>query len=131
MSREGKKSTDPMMTLFHWRWERIGADQEVPYFHGLRSLLVDSRVLKNATLGSVSWWVITETVWRLVAGRLLNNELRRIGKETVLIYRRYYPGIRFEGLRKRTETSVKIVGPLAEIRTEHLRNAIQRLLPLH
>jgi hypothetical protein len=43
-------------------------------------------------------------------------------KEAIVAKSRYYPGICLEELWKPTETSVRIVGAVAGIRTEHLPN---------
>lgn len=47
---------------------------------------------------------------------LLNKELEKIWKETVV---KYYPGIFLEGLRKATKISVGTVSVLAEIQTRY------------
>jgi hypothetical protein len=38
------------------------------------------------------------------------DELKRIWKEVIMDYSRYYPGICLEGLRKTTKTSVRPAG---------------------
>jgi hypothetical protein len=59
----------------------------------------------------------------------MNDELKRIWKEAVVAYLRYYPGICPEGLKKTRKTSVKRAGVSADIRKEPLTNK-SRALPL-
>jgi hypothetical protein len=45
-----------------------------------------------------------------------------VWKKGGITWLRGYPGIFLQKLRETTETSVRIIGALAEIRTEHLQN---------
>jgi hypothetical protein len=48
--------------------------------------------------------------------------LEKVWKKGGMAWLRGYPGIFLQKLRETTETSVRIIGALAEIRTGHLQN---------
>jgi hypothetical protein len=52
----------------------------------------------------------------------MNEEVERIWKEAPAAFSKYHPGSCLAGLRKITETILRIAGVPVEIRTEHLSN---------
>jgi hypothetical protein len=71
--------------------------------------------------------IITYSPSHRVAG-WMNDELKRILKEVVVVWATCYPRICLKGLRKTQKASVRIVGIPNEIRTEYLTNtSIERV----
>jgi hypothetical protein len=53
----------------------------------------------------------------------MSNELKRILNEAAIVaYACYYRSICLEGLKKTAESSIRLAGVPAEIRTKHLQN---------
>jgi hypothetical protein len=75
-------------------------------------------IIKGLNKASSSYLASNDTRER---SRWVN--LRGLGRKWSRLHPRYHPEIRLEGLRKTAETSFRIIGILAEIRTGHLTDA--------
>jgi hypothetical protein len=56
---------------------------------------------------------------------LMNDELKRIWKEMVVLWSRYYPTIWLEGLKKPQKPSVRLDGALSKMKTKQFWNMSQ------
>jgi hypothetical protein len=62
---------------------------------------------------------------------MVNSEYFRIWKDSVVVSFSYCNGIHMQGLMKAAETSIKLVGNPAHIRTGYLSNRNVLVPPLH
>jgi hypothetical protein len=60
---------------------------------------------------------VSEIIYRRMLGLLMNDELEKIGKETVLSQSPYKPDVCLEGLMKQEKHSVSMSGDTTEIQS--------------